>query len=284
VIDDALMKMSHVFRAEEHLSNTLRQLMLYEAFSYPLPEFGHLSIILGADRQKLSKRHGATSVGEYKEKGYLPEAINNFMALLGWSSPNAQEILSIEEMIEQFTVERLNSAAAVFDEVKLKWVNSQHLRALDHAELWRRLLPFLTRAGLKMPKDKAWQDQALTIFKTSMETLLDGVELFRPLSLAPLEISADAKEALSWPSTKSVVEKWKELVVAHATEFINEEEFNNYQNKVKADCNVKGKELFMPIRVAIIGKPHGAELKILVPLLKKSTLIERADQVLKGIS
>jgi nondiscriminating glutamyl-tRNA synthetase len=106
VVDDALMKMTHVLRAEEHLSNTLRQMMLYEAFGYALPQFGHMSIILGPDKQKLSKRHGATSVNEYKEKGYLPEALSNFIALLGWSSPKAQEILSMDEMIEQFSTDR----------------------------------------------------------------------------------------------------------------------------------------------------------------------------------
>src|SRR5665213_2433896 len=148
-VDDALMKISHVFRAEEHLSNTLRQMMLYEAFKYEIPQFGHLSIILGADRQKLSKRHGATSCHEYNLNGYLPEALNNFIALLGWSSPEAREILSMVDMIKQFSYDRLHSAAAVFDEQKLTWVNATHLRALPADELWRRVEPFLTAAGLK---------------------------------------------------------------------------------------------------------------------------------------
>lgn len=166
VIDDALMQMTHVFRAEEHLSNTLRQMMLYEAFGYPLPQFGHLSIILGSDKQKLSKRHGATSVTDYKENGYLPEAMSNFLALLGWSSPSGQEILTMNELIEQFSTDRLNSAAAVFDEVKLKWMNAQHLRALPHSELWARLEPFFSKAGLILPTDTDWQDRSLSVFKT----------------------------------------------------------------------------------------------------------------------
>ena len=102
VVDDVLMKITHVFRAEDHLSNTLRQMMIYETLEYPLPEFAHLSLVVGPDRQKLSKRHGATSVSEYREKGYLPQALNNFIALLGWSSPQSQEILSLKEMEEQF--------------------------------------------------------------------------------------------------------------------------------------------------------------------------------------
>src|ERR1019366_1015116 len=111
-------------------------------------------------RQKLSKRHGATSCHEYNTNGYLPEALNNFIALLGWSSPKAQEILSMEEMIQQFSPERLNSAPAVFDEQKLLWVNATHLRALPALELWERVEPFLKEAGLQLPKDPAWQDMA----------------------------------------------------------------------------------------------------------------------------
>lgn len=283
VIDDALMKMTHVLRAEEHLSNTLRQMMLYEAFGYALPQFGHLSIILGGDRQKLSKRHGATSVNEYKERGYLPEAMSNFIALLGWSSPKAQEILSMAELIEQFSTDRLNPAAAVFDEVKLKWVNAQHLRTLPHAELWRRLEPFFAQEKMVLPDDKGWQDRSLAVFKTSMETLLDAVALYKPLALGPLEVHDEAKEALAWPTTRAVVQEWRNLVSAHAESFLSEASFNTIQEQVKANCKVKGKELFMPIRVAVVGKPHGAELKILVPLIEKSVLIDRADQVLKRL-
>lgn len=279
VIDDALMKMTHVFRAEEHLSNTLRQLMIYEALNYEAPHFGHLSIILGPDRQKLSKRHGATSVNEYRERGYLPEAINNFMALLGWSSPKAQEILTMEELVDQFSLDRLNPASAVFDEVKLKWVNSQHLRALPNQELWANLKPLFEREGFSFPEDEAWQNRSLEVFKTSMEVLEDAIELYRPLSIKGFQLFCESKDTLSWPKTKEVISKWKSLVEAHPSEYIEESQFLDYQNKIKEECGVKGKELFMPIRVAIIGKPQGAELKILVPLLKKETLIERADQV-----
>ena len=135
-IDDHLMEMTHVLRAEEHLSNTLRQMMVYEALGWPVPKFGHLSIILGPDRQKLSKRHGATSVGQYREMGYLPEAMNNYLALLGWSSPDGEEILSLDKMQSLFTTTRLHSAAPIFDEAKLKWFNAQYLRALDNDRLW----------------------------------------------------------------------------------------------------------------------------------------------------
>jgi len=279
VIDDALMKISHVLRGEEHLSNTLRQMMLYDAFGFPQPQFGHLSMILGTDKQKLSKRHGATSVNQYNEAGYLPEAMLNFLALLGWSSPDGKEIMTMEEMIQNFSPDRLHASPAVFDETKLLWMNSMHLRALPHDELWKRVEPFLTAAGLKLPQDPEWQDRALGLLKTSMQTLKDAVELFRPLSQTNLEVADESKEALSWDTSKNVIETWKAKVQSGG-KYLSEDQFLKIQDEIKAECNVKGKQLFMPIRVAVIGKPHGAELKHLVPLLSTSTLVERADFVL----
>jgi len=281
VVDDALMKITHVLRAEEHLSNTLRQLMLYEAFGYPVPEFGHMSIILGPDKQKLSKRHGATSVHEYSEKGYLPEAINNFIALLGWSTTDDREIFSVEELGRVFSVDRLNPAPAVFDETKLKWMNAQHLRAIPLNELWQRVKGVLDKAGFQFSEGPLWQARVLEVFKIRMETLLDAVELMRPLSSTSFSISEESKEALGWPATASVVKAWRKLVVDHPQNFVEEAEFNSYQDQVKQMTGVGGKNLFMPIRVAVIGKPQGADLKALVPLMPKSELLARADQVLK---
>lgn len=283
-IDDALMKMTHVLRAEEHLSNTLRQMMIYEALGFEMPEFGHLSIILGPDKQKLSKRHGATSCNEYREKGYLPEAILNYIAMLGWSHPEGKEIISKQELIENFSLERVNPASAVFDEVKLKWVNASHLRALDHKTLWELVEPFLNSEGLELPKDTEWQDRSLSVFKTSMETLKDAVELYKPISSAHFSISEEAKDTLSWESSKAVVEAWKAAVESVSSDYMSQDEFEALQNQVKEKANVKGKFLFMPIRVAVIGKPHGAELKMLVPLMSKAELLARAEKVLGAIN
>ncbi|MCB0357673.1 MAG: glutamate--tRNA ligase, partial [Bdellovibrionales bacterium] len=283
VVDDALMQITHVIRAEEHLSNTLRQLMLYEAFSFPVPKFAHASLILGQDKQKLSKRHGATSVGQYREMGYLPTAMNNFLALLGWSSPSGQEILTMDTLIAEFTVERLNASPAVFDDTKLKWVNASHLRALNHAELWQLIKPFLDNAKISVPQEEEWRNRALELFKSYLETLKDAVELFRPLDSQSFVISPEAEETLSWETTKAVITRWRELISARQVDYLSEEQFNDLQNQVKVDCAVKGKNLFMPIRVAVIGKPHGAELKTLVPLLKTTDLVERAEKVLEKL-
>lgn len=276
-IDDALMKISHVFRAEEHLSNTLRQKMIYDALGFETPEFGHLSLILGSDKQKLSKRHGATSCHQYMELGYLPEALNNFIALLGWSSPKGDEIISREELISQFSVDRLNTSGAVFDPEKFKWMNATHLRALPDNQLWELLTPVLAKENIEVPNDKEWVSRALTIFKTKMETLHDAVELFKPIDLKYFEVTEEAKEVLEWENTGKVFSAWKSEVESMTTEYMTSEEFSEAQNKVKEASGVKGKFLFMPIRTAIIGKPHGADLSMLVPLINKDSLLKRLE-------
>ena len=281
-IDDALMKISHVFRAEEHLSNTLRQMMLFEAFGYTPPKFGHLSFILGPDKQKLSKRHGATSCNYFRLKGYLPEALNNFILLSGWSSPDGREILTRDEQISLFTHERFNSAPAVFDDVKLLWMNSMYLRALPHEELWARIQPFLKEAGITLPQggDAAWRDHALTAFKTSMQTLADAPKLFEAIDDSKFSIKPDAAEVMAWPESLKVWNAWKSELESHAASVISEPEFNAMQDRVKVAAGVKGKHLFQPIRIAVIGQPHGTELKILVPLLDKKSLVKRVETCL----
>jgi nondiscriminating glutamyl-tRNA synthetase len=281
-VDDALMKITHVLRAEEHLSNTLRQHMLYEAFGYTAPQFGHLSLVLGEDRQKLSKRHGATSCHEYMERGFLPDALLNFIALLGWGTTDDKEIFTREELIQAFTLDRLNPAGAVFDEAKLKWMNATYLRALDHKALWAQVAPRLKAAGIECPTDAAWVDRALSVFKTAMETLNDAIPLFQPIDDRLFAIKDDAKEVFTWDTTKKVLEAWKQGLAA-LPDYLTTEDFEKLQNSIKETCGVKGKQLFMPIRVAVIGQPHGAELKILVPLMHKSSLLKRADICLKGL-
>ncbi len=282
VIDDHLMKITHVLRAEEHLSNTLRQMMIYEALGWETPQFAHLSIILGPDKQKLSKRHGATSCHEYMEKGFLPEALNNFIALLGWSSPKGQEIMSMKELIEQFDLDRMTSSPAVFDETKLLWVNETHLRALPNADLWMRVKPFLDKHNVNYSGDSDWQSKSLDAFKPAMRTLLDGVTLFSLLDDESFAVYEESREALNWTKSESVILAWSDLVKASGKEYLSALEFEAIQNQVKEKCQVKGKELFMPIRVSVIGKPHGTELKLLVPLLKVDSLVKRASKTIRA--
>ncbi|HPI41200.1 MAG TPA: glutamate--tRNA ligase [Pseudobdellovibrionaceae bacterium] len=279
-VDDEKMKISHVIRAEEHLPNTLRQLMIYEACGWQVPEFGHVSLVLDDDRQKLSKRKGAVSCTQFKNEGYLPSAINNFMALLGWSHPNGQEVLSLNEMIDGFSLDRIHPSGAIFDRVKLKWMNSMHLRALPEPELWLLVEPFLKEKLIHFEQDKEWQSSSLRAFKPYMEILSDAVALYAPLDDEKYEISEESREVLSWDSTFAVLSAWKVLIEESDTDFLTEEQFLKIQDEVKVKAGAKGKFLFMPIRVAVIGKPHGTELKILVPLMNKKSLLDRAQKVI----
>ncbi|MFZ4403101.1 MAG: glutamate--tRNA ligase [Pseudobdellovibrionaceae bacterium] len=281
VVDDHLMQISHVLRAEEHLPNTLRQMMIYEAMNWPLPQFAHMSLILDDDRQKLSKRRGAVACGQFREEGYLPSAILNFIALLGWSHPEGKEILSLEEMISSFDVSRLNNAGAIFDRVKLKWMNATHLRALSDQDLWQLIEPYLVKAGLKFAEPTAWQNKSVQVFKTSMEILSDAVALYKPLHDDSFAIADEAAEVFTWPTTPAVLQAWKQGVQNFSGDHLQEADFLALQDQVKVAAGVKGKQLFMPIRVAVIGQPHGAELKILVPLMKKESLLKRVDLVLQ---
>lgn len=278
VVDDYMMKISHVLRAEEHLPNTLRQMMIYEGMGWTMPEFGHLSLILDEDRQKLSKRKGATSCHEFKNEGYLPHALLNFIALLGWSHENGKEILTLEEMIQGFDLARVNHSGAVFDAVKLKWMNAQHLRAHSNAEIWTMIEPFLK--GIDLPTSKEWREQSVSIFKSYLETLTDAVNFYRPLDDKQFQILPEAAEIFTWAQSKPVWTAWRELVAAEPQEFMTEERFLKLQDLVKEKASAKGKFLFQPIRVAVIGQPHGAELKILVPLISKKSLLNRVDQCL----
>ena len=285
-VDDHMMQITHVLRAEEHLSNTLRQLMIFESMKWLTPQFGHLSVVLDEDKQKMSKRKGATSCFQFMEEGYLPEALLNFIALLGWSHPEEKEIISVDEMIQKFSTERLNSSGAVFDGVKLKWMNAQYLRAMPDEKLWLLVKPFLLKAGLNLPfENQSWAVQTLQTFKTHMEILSDAVELYSLLDDSKFVIHPESAEVLALPTTGAVLNKWKELITTFDGQSLTEADFLRIEGEVKTSTGAKGKNLFQPIRVAVIGKPQGPELKMVVPLMTTKSLIARVDQVLKnGVS
>lgn len=278
-IDDYLMKISHVLRAEEHLPNTLRQLMIYEAFNWVSPQFGHLSLILDEDRKKLSKRKGATSCHEFKLEGYLPEALTNFIALLGWSHPEGKEIVTPAELVESFDLSRLNPAGAVFDPVKLKWMNSQYIKVLTSEQILLALTPFIEAAGVKLNQSRELLIQAVEALRTAFETFQDGAEAFKVLDDSSFIIADESQEVLSWETTRPLLLGWKQELESMPQDFMTEAKFLEVQDKLKQQFSVKGKQLFMPLRVAVLGKPHGTELKLIVPLLSKTQLLYRVNKI-----
>ncbi|MDE0151286.1 MAG: glutamate--tRNA ligase [Bdellovibrionales bacterium] len=281
-VDDALMKISHIFRAEEHLPNTLRQLIIFEALGWASPVYGHLSLILSTDKKKLSKREGALSCLEYKEQGHLPSALNNFLALLGWNPKDNQEVFSFSELISKFSEKNLNPAGAVFDENKLKWINAQHIRSMDYKEFWKMLQPLLDRDKINLPflNNESLKEKSFHSLKSSFSTLKEAVEVFRFLSYDYFKIDDSVKEIFEWSHTKNLIQLWKEELEKVKTEYISLEDFKNIQNSIKTKLNIKGALLFKPLRAVMIGQVEGLELKAIIELIPRETLIQRSNQLL----
>ena len=284
VIDDYLMKISHVFRSEEHLANTLRQLMIYEAFSWPQPLFAHLSIILGEDGKKLSKRQGAVSCNEYRNQGFLSPALLNFLALMGWNPKTEQEIFSMESLINNFSLEGLNASPAVFDVNKLTWIQAQHIKVMDDDVLWNILIKFFKKEKFQFPESGNWGVEAVNALKHSFSSLLEAKNIFRFLSESHFNIQNSAKEISCWENTFSVWNEWESFLANYKKDLLNSEDFSQVCKNIQKKLNVKGKFLFMPIRTAVLGQPSGAELKLIVPLIRPAVLLDRVRLCKKHFS
>ncbi|MDD3000333.1 MAG: glutamate--tRNA ligase [Candidatus Riflebacteria bacterium] len=274
VVDDAAMEITHVVRAEEHLTNTHRQLILYEALGKKPPIFSHASLILGPDKSKLSKRHGATAVGQYAIDGFLPDALVNFLALLGWNEGNDREIYSVKELIEHFELNRISKSPGVFDHNKLIWMNGQHLRAMPVDQLLPMVAPVLKEA---MPNDKRLDNpeilrKLIELIQVKMNLINDAVEVAKSFLTAQ---KPDDEEAAQLIST----EKSKKLFEALAQEFEKCEWVRDgYNAAIKAagkTAEAKGKDLFMPIRVKITGTCHGPDLVGILDVLGRDEVISR---------
>jgi glutamyl-tRNA synthetase len=195
-VDDRDMEVTHVIRGDDHISNTPKQIMIYRALGAPEPRFAHVPLILGPDKSKLSKRHGAVAVTSYREQGYLPEAFVNFLALLGWSPGDDREVMTRDELVEAFTLERITGKSAVFDVHKLEWLNGQHLSRLSGHEIAERVIPRLVEAGLvtreQLDEHRGWLDAMIDLVKTRSRTLVDLVEQGRPFFPGPVPYQEDA--------------------------------------------------------------------------------------------
>jgi glutamyl-tRNA synthetase len=271
-IDDASMKITHVLRAEEHLPNTLRQVLIYKALGFPIPTFGHMSLILAPDKSKLSKRHGATSVGEFKEEGFLAPAMVNFLSLLGWNDGTEQEIFTEQELCDKFTLDRITKSGAVFDKTKLSWMNGQHLRALDQDTMQSMVGQALKDAGLVKEVDSPFAKAAVEIVSSSLELVNDAEKEVVPLLGYPLDetlASEPAKKILEddfVQVAKAVLEAYDagDLQAAIAGE---PKGFKDWINSIGKAQERKGKRLFMPIRIALTGRMQGPDVGDVMRLL-----------------
>jgi len=269
VIDDGLMKITHVLRGDDHLSNTVKQVALYEALGWPVPVFGHVSMILGPDGSKLSKRHGATSVEEFKARGYLPEALVNFLALLGWSHPEGKEILTKEELISSFSLERLVKNPAIFNPDKLRWMNSEHIRMKDTKELVKLAKMFINR-----DVDEAYLEKVIVAVKDRIEELSQLPELTDFFFERP---------NVSVEKTPEAVETYKALLEElQKVEVWNKENIYASFKTAMKNAKLKGKDFYMTLRLILTGKNEGPELIDILEILGKEEVIARIQNYLNA--
>ncbi|ADU96474.1 glutamate--tRNA ligase [Thermovibrio ammonificans] len=284
VVDDALMKITHVIRGEDHISNTPKQLLLYEALGFEAPQFAHLPMILGSDRSKLSKRHGSTSVKEFREKGYLPEAFTNFLALLGWYPKDGKEILSMEELIERFDIKDVNSAPAVFDTTKLNWMNQVYIRNYPIEKLTELVIPYLEKAGFNLSEfDKQWLQKVVEVTREYFTVLADAPEYMEVFLKDQFEVEPEAKKFIEEsPDRLRVIELFYEKV-KELQEELTSETFKKLVKEIGKELGVKGKNLFMPVRIGLTGRTSGVELPVLVELLGKERVLRRLENSLSQL-
>jgi glutamyl-tRNA synthetase len=280
VVDDALMEITHVIRGEDHISNTPRQILLYEALGFTPPTFAHLALVLGPDHSPLSKRHGATSVAEFRAKGYLPEALVNYLALIGWSPRGSAagraggdepELLPTDELARRFSLDRVGLSAGVFDEEKLAWVNRHYLKLADPRRLAKLSLPYFAAAGVPIDPDARGLEFLAAVMPIASGSVGRLGEVPRRLAFLfdydPTRALKDdrVREEMTTDAARAVVTSLAEELATAPR--LDRERFRAVANQVKARTGQKGKALFHPIRVALTGRTEGPELDLAVPAI-----------------
>ncbi len=279
VVDDAEMAITHVIRGEDHISNTPRQMLIYEALGWTPPTFAHLSLVLGPDHAPLSKRHGATSVAEFRARGYLPEALVNYLALLGWSPGDGEELIAADEMARRFSLARVSHSAAVFDTEKLAWINRHYMKQSAPGRLAALVAPWFVSAGFASSGDQA-----------AIESI-DAIEAVLPMAVGAVdrleEVPSRVSFVFAWdaaaaarlveaePDGAKVVGAFAEAIAGAGP--LTKESFRAAAARTREVTGVKGRALFHPIRVAMTGWESGPELDLALPA------IDRVAGLLPGV-
>lgn len=277
--DDHDMKISHVLRGDDHISNTPKQMMVYEAFGWDVPVFGHMTLIVNESRKKLSKRDESIIqfIEQYKELGYLPDALFNFIALLGWSPVGEEEIFSPSQFVEIFDPARLSRSPALFDTQKLTWMNNQYMKELNLDKVVELALPHLVKAGRvsETPSDEeaTWTRQLIGLYQEQMSFGAEIVELSELFFKEQIEYDEEAKEVLSGEQVPEVLATFAKQLVK--VEVFEAQAIKKAIKAVQKETGHKGKQLFMPIRVATTGQTHGPELPNAIELLGQEIVQKR---------
>ncbi len=279
VIDDHLMKITHVIRGEDHLSNTPRQILLYQALGWQPPFFAHHPLILGPDRSPLSKRHGATAVSQYREEGFLPEALENYLVLLGWTPPSGQETLSLEKMVEEFSFGDVSKSAPVYNRKKLEWLNSYYIRAKEKGQLSKILIPYIKKAGIRTDLvNPQWLDQISDLLKENLVVLSDVEQYVGIFFDEKFSFDERAVTVLKDPRNRETLDAV--LGFLRQSTDIGSDPENSLLSLLEEKTERKGKNLYAPLRAAITGKTRGPELVKTLPLLGKERIVKRLKMAL----
>ena len=280
VIDDHLMGVTDIIRGEEWLVSTPKHILLYDAFGWEHPRFVHLPTVLNTNKKKLSKRDGATNVEEFLDKGYLPEALINYIALLGWSpTEETKEIFSLNELESVFDLKRINKSGAVFDIEKLNWFNAQYIKKMDNSELKPMLLPYLEKAGyVSSETNLAILDYICETVKEKLHLISECCDLLKPIFDCQIDLqSAEIQEVLAYDTNKTLFTALKSQI--SKTEEVNPENAWTMLKSIQKEYKIKGKSLFMPVRVALTGILHGPDLTHIMAIIGKEKLIERLNNI-----
>ena len=278
-VDDYLMKMTHVLRGEDHISNTPKQIMIYNALGWDIPAFGHMTLIVNENRKKLSKRDESIIqfIEQYEELGYLPEALFNFITLLGWSPVGEEELFTKEQFIEIFDVNRLSKSPAVFDTHKLKWVNNQYVKKLDLDQVIELTVPHLQKAGKVSEElsgsEQEWVRKLISLYQEQLSYGAEIVELTELFFKDDIQYNREARTVLEEEQVPEVLRVFAEKL--EQLDSFTADEIKASIKAVQKETGHKGKKLFMPIRVATTGQTHGPELPQSIELLGKDTVLKR---------
>ncbi len=274
VVDDALMEISHVIRGEDHISNTPKQIMIYRALGFKIPKFAHLPLIMGEEGGRLSKRTGATAVSDYRKMGFLPEAVVNYLMLLGWSPGGNQEIVSLPEAVKRFSIKKINKTAAEFSLDKFEWVNSQHLKKADPALLAGLLVPFLEAKGHNLRNfDRKKLESIVKLYQGRMNTLADFLDWTDFLFEDTLVIDEETRKKFFSGDTKKRFGLLSERLKASAV--FDAPSAEAVFREVVKELGIEASELVHPVRVALTGKTVGPGLFDTMIILGKDKVIER---------
>jgi len=280
VCDDHAMRISHVIRGDEHLSNTPAQMRIYEALGWTPPQFAHLSMILGPDGTKLSKRHGATSVLEYRDQGFLPEALRNYLALLGWATSDSKQLFTPEELFQAFDLPGCQKNPATFDPVKLAWMNGEYMRALAPAEIVKRAEPFLKKAGL-LPTPAGPALERVAALEREKFKLLPDVPGRVDFFYRETEVTDKARKILSAPEAKVVLAGLTDLL-GGLTPF-SEKPLEEAIRGFCAAKTLKPGQVFHPLRAAVSGRTDGPTLFLMLELLGRETVVGRLRKTVASL-